>query len=43
MPNLEGAAFDVGARDLILDRKAGLYVRIKEKLGNSYRIVVDFR
>ncbi len=42
VPNLEGAAFDVGAR-VDLDRKGGPIVRIKEKVQSSYRIVVDFR
>ncbi|MEW6352503.1 MAG: hypothetical protein AB1646_25940 [Thermodesulfobacteriota bacterium] len=43
VPNLEGAAYDVGSQEVILGVKFGPRVQIKEKVGNSYRIVVGFR
>ncbi|MCL5022649.1 MAG: immune inhibitor A [Nitrospirae bacterium] len=39
--NLEGAAFDVGKKNTFRDEKNGFKVQIKEKNGNSYRILID--
>ena len=39
-PHLEGAAFDVGKRSSFEDTRNGIRVRLKEKLGNSYKISI---
>ncbi|PKN07070.1 MAG: hypothetical protein CVU73_14675 [Deltaproteobacteria bacterium HGW-Deltaproteobacteria-8] len=40
IPRLEGAAFDVGAKAVFQDTRNNITIRILEKVGNSYRIVV---
>jgi len=40
VPNLDGAAFDVGAHDEFVDDRNGIRIRVAEKVGSSYRIVI---
>ena len=40
VPHLEGAAFDIGKRTSFLDEKNGVRIELKEKIGDSYRILV---
>ncbi|MFA5250976.1 MAG: hypothetical protein WC454_00100 [Phycisphaerae bacterium] len=41
IPHLEGAAFDIGKRDSFRDEKNKITIQLKEKTGNSYRILVS--
>jgi len=43
VPNLEGAAFDIGRNDSFVDDKNGLRVQLVEKIGNSYKISIDWQ
>jgi M6 family metalloprotease-like protein len=40
VPLLNGAAFDVGAKGEFVDDRNGIAIRVAEKIGGSYRIVV---
>lgn len=40
VPHLEGAAFDIGKRTSFLDEKNGVRIELKEKVVDSYRILV---
>lgn len=40
-PHLEGAAFDVGGNDSFVDEKNNVRIQLKEKTGNSYRILIS--
>ena len=40
IPNLEGAAFDLGGRDSFTDEKNHLQIRLLEKKGKTYKIIV---
>ena len=40
VPNLEGAAFDIGGRDSFVDEKNGIRIQLTEKVGSSYRIAI---
>jgi hypothetical protein len=40
IPNLEGAAFDLGRRDSFTDEKNHLQIRLLEKKGKTYKIIV---
>jgi hypothetical protein len=40
VPHLEGAAFDVGKNDSFQDGQRGIRVRLLEKVGSSYRILI---
>lgn len=40
VPYLKGAAFDVGKKDTFLDPKNHIRIQIKEKSGNSYKVVI---
>ncbi|MEW6355978.1 MAG: hypothetical protein AB1696_06625 [Planctomycetota bacterium] len=39
--HLEGAAFDIGKRDSFQDENNGISIRLKEKVGASYRILIS--
>lgn len=41
VPRLEGAAFDVGKRDSYEDNANRITIRLQEKSGNSYKILVS--
>ena len=41
VPHLECAAFEIGKRTSFLDKKNGVRIELKEKIGNSYRILVS--
>jgi M6 family metalloprotease-like protein len=41
VPHLEGAAFDIGKRTSFRDEKNHIRIDLKEKIGNSYRILVS--
>lgn len=40
VPRLEGAAFDIGKKDSLIDRENKLKIQVMEKIGNSYRIFI---
>jgi len=40
VPLLNGAAFDVGAKGEFVDDRNGIAIRVAEKIGSSYRIVI---
>ena len=40
VPNLDGAAFDEGARNEFVDDRNGVRIQVVEKAGSSYRIVI---
>jgi M6 family metalloprotease-like protein len=40
-PHLDGAAFDVGKKDIFVDEKNGLKIQLAAKIGNSYKIVIN--
>ena len=40
-PHLEGAAFDIGKRNSFQDETHRIRIELKEKIGNSYRILVS--
>lgn len=40
IPNLEGAAFDIGKNDSFVDSDNGLTIQLVEKMGNSYKISI---
>jgi M6 family metalloprotease-like protein len=42
VPNLEGAAFDIGAQDVFLDKKNKIKIQLKEKIGQSYKILINY-
>ena len=41
VPHLEGAAFDIGKKSSFRDEKNRIRIELKEKIGNSYRIIVS--
>ena len=41
VPHLEGAAFDIGKKSSFRDEKNRIKIELKEKIGNSYRIIVS--
>ncbi|MDD5063869.1 MAG: hypothetical protein PHQ35_03790 [Phycisphaerae bacterium] len=41
VPHLEGAAFDIGKRDFFRDGKNKITIQLKQRTGNSYRILVS--
>ena len=41
VPHLEGAAFDVTTRSAFLDEKRGVSMRLLEKTGGAYRVLID--
>lgn len=41
VPHLEGAAFDIGKRNSFQDETNHIRIDLKEKIGNSYRILVS--
>jgi hypothetical protein len=41
VPHLEGAAFDIGKNAFFQDEKNRIRIELKEKIGNSYRILVS--
>ena len=41
VPLLDGAAFDVGAKNEFTDERNGIRIRVAEKVGSSYRIVIE--
>jgi len=41
IPHLEGAAFDIGTKSSFLDETNRIRIDLKEKIGNSYRILVS--
>lgn len=43
VPHLEGAAFDVGRKDVFRDDRNRLTVQLKEKIGRFYRLLVSPR
>ncbi|MGQ9652643.1 MAG: hypothetical protein ACUVXD_01105 [Thermodesulfobacteriota bacterium] len=40
VPRLEGAAFDIGKETVFVDRGRRLKIQLREKIGDSYRILV---
>lgn len=42
IPDLEGAAFDIGKKDSFVDSENGLTIQLVEKIGDSYKISVDW-
>jgi len=43
IPNLEGAAFDVGKKDSFVDIENGLTIQLMGKIGNSYKISISWQ
>ena len=43
VPNLDGAAFDVGKRDSFEDKANRVSIRLREKVGSSYKVLVSRR
>jgi hypothetical protein len=41
VPQLEGAAFDIGRKESFVDEKNAVKIRLMEKIGSSYRISVS--
>lgn len=41
VPHLEGAAFDIDKKSSFKDEKNRIRIELKEKIGNSYRIIVS--
>jgi immune inhibitor A len=41
VPHLEGAAFDIGKRDSFDDAKNGIHIRLLEKSGDAYKILIE--
>ena len=41
VPHLEGAAFDIGKKQGFQDKKNGITVELKERVGRSYRILIS--
>jgi len=41
VPHLEGAAFDIGARDTFQDKKHKIKIQLQEKIESSYKILVS--
>ncbi len=40
IPHLEGAAFDIGKRGAFRDDRNRISIRLKEKIGDSYRVLI---
>jgi len=40
VPSLKGAAYDVGAHDEFVDERNGIRIKVAEKVGSSYRVVI---
>lgn len=40
IPNLNGAAFDIGEKTLYVDNKNGLKIQLLDKIGDSYKISI---
>ncbi len=43
IPNLEGATFDMGKKDSFADSENGLTIQLVEKIGDSYKISIDWQ
>jgi hypothetical protein len=41
VPHLKGAAFDVGKKDGFQDEHNKIKIRIKEKIGSAYKILIS--
>jgi hypothetical protein len=41
LPHLEGAAFDIGKKDFYQDDKNGIRIKLQEKIGSSYKILIS--
>jgi hypothetical protein len=41
VPHLEGAAFDMGKRDSFHDEKSGVHIKLLNKTGGTYKILVE--
>jgi hypothetical protein len=41
LPHLEGAAFDIGKKDFYQDDKNRIRIKIQEKIGSSYKILIS--
>lgn len=41
VPHLEGAAFDTGKKDTFQDEKNRIKIQLKEKIGDSYKILIS--
>lgn len=41
VPHLEGAAFDIGRKDSFQDNKNKIRIKLKEKIGSSYKILIS--
>jgi hypothetical protein len=41
IPHLEGAAFDIDKRDSFRDEKNKITIQLKQKTGDSYRILIS--
>ena len=41
VPQLKGAAFDIGKKDVFVDKKNKVKIRLVEKIGDSYKIDVN--
>ncbi|MBI4766413.1 MAG: hypothetical protein HY787_17730 [Deltaproteobacteria bacterium] len=43
VPYLEGAAFDLGGNTVFLDDKNKIKIQLKEKIGQSYKILIRYK
>ena len=41
VPHLEGAAFDIGKKEMFQDEKHKIKIQLQEKIASSYKILVS--